>query len=153
MKLRPADSEDSNDIWEWRNDPTTRAMSRIATVTSWESHCTWFAAAQKNENKVIYIGTEGETDAKIGMVRFDIDPANNVAETSINLNPAMRGKSLSQPFLALAAEKFSHYFNGDLVAEIRSENSTSIRIFENVGFVEHAEEQGMKKFRKPSRAR
>lgn len=150
LKLRIAGPEDSSDIWEWRNDPKTRSMFRNSATVPWASHSSWYASALMDKRKSIFVGIESESGLKIGVVRFDRESIGDVAEISINLNPAMRGKGFSEPLLSLAIAKFLQNSDCVLLAEVKAENTASAQIFEKVGFNEYAEEHGMKKFRKSS---
>ena len=94
MKLRRANPTDTVDIWNWRNDSHTRAMSRASDIVSWENHCEWFARALEDKSVILYIVTEKKLCTKLGVVRFDIKSAKYIAEVSINLNPEMRGRGL-----------------------------------------------------------
>ncbi len=49
------ESTDSELIWQWRNDPTTRLMSRRTQRFSWKEHKEWYAQTIKNSNKHILL--------------------------------------------------------------------------------------------------
>jgi L-amino acid N-acyltransferase YncA len=138
MLVRPATKGDSRDLWEWRNDPLTRAMSVNTALVSWEAHQAWYADILNDEQHVVLIGEMA--DAKLGMCRFDI--VGPKAEVSINLNPSMRGRGLSVPFLKLAVDFFADTHRRPLVATIRTCNTASIRCFEDSGFVQIGREEG-----------
>ncbi len=148
MKLRTATDADSQDIWEWKNDPLTREMSRDPTPVPRDAHDRWFAAVQQDENRVIFVAVDTQTGEKIGMVRFDADPASGTAETSINLNPAMRGRGLATPLLRHAVDHYAQASDSVLRAEVKSANTASIRVFGNAGFEECCEDRGIKTFRR-----
>jgi len=124
---------DAHDIWMWRNDIQTRAMSINVDEVSWDSHRTWFLNTLTNHNRSLLIGSLDE--AKIGICRFDIDSGSNTAEVSININPAMRGKKLSHALLTAAIQAFWHTQKINLVATIKKQNTASIQCFIQSGFV------------------
>lgn len=125
MICRPATSDDARDVWIWRNDPLTRAMSRSTDAVTWEGHAVWFENALANPEITLLIGeVEGE---KVGMVRFDHGPE---TEVSINVNPACRGRGYG---LALLRQGVA-LAGGEVFAEIRDENLASRRMFERAGF-------------------
>ena len=64
---------------------------------------------------------------KIGVVRFNIK--RKFALVSINLNPSMRGKSLSYILLSGAIKKFFKFKKIKLIAEIKKNNLASIKCF------------------------
>jgi len=128
----PATLEDSRPLFEWRNDPITREMFFDQNKISWEDHQKWFSSTLKNSNRLIVIGTV--ENKKIGMVRFDIDSENNKnAAISLNINPNHRGQKLA-PQLLLASEKHTPKQVTTLIAEIKSENTASIKSFQKAEF-------------------
>ena len=110
VTIARATHEDSLDIWRWRNDARTRAMSVSTAELDLPSHTAWFEDSIENSNRYLYVGTwRGE---KIGVCRFDLDPDRHVANVSINLNPQMRGQSLSWPLLSAAIAAFRRASHG-----------------------------------------
>jgi RimJ/RimL family protein N-acetyltransferase len=125
MRLRPATEADALDVWAWRNDPLTRAMSRNQDVVEKADHLAWFTRALADPNRTLLIGeVEGE---KVGMVRFD---HGDETEVSINVNPAHRSRGYGYSLLSEAVKRA----DGDVWAEIKAENAASRRLFERVGF-------------------
>ena len=136
IRLRRADprsdSADSRAVWEWRNDPATRAMSRNSEVISWEAHSAWYERVAVAPDRVLLIA-EFECEA-IGMVRFDMHVA-DAAEISINLAPAARGRRLARPLIEAAKDYgFAVLDLQRIDAAIKPENAVSMRVFEAAGF-------------------
>lgn len=125
MKLRQATLGDSLDLWRWRNDPVTRAMSRNSEAVELASHEAWFRRALEGPEISLFIGETEE--GAVGMVRFDHGAE---TEVSINLNPAFRGRGLSHALLAAGLAEAA----GVVFAEIKDENAASRRLFEQAGF-------------------
>lgn len=134
ISVRGADEADSKSIWEWRNDPHTRKNSVEQNEVSWESHCQWYAQSLEAENRRIFVGIDEDTDTAIGMVRFDINATEFTAATSINLNPDWRGKGISAQLLRLAIGEIQREQTLVLTAEIKPDNTPSIKCFERCGF-------------------
>ena len=133
ITYRLATNEDSSDLFNWRNDPVTREMSRNTDSIPWESHEKWYEKALADFRKKILIAENSE--GKIGMVRFDYQDIPNSAEININLNPAFRGRGLAQPILnGACAHGFSRLGLIRIYAEIKTTNIPSIKIFERAGF-------------------
>lgn len=122
------DSSDSKMIWEWRNDPLTRQMSRNQDFIPWESHKEWY----KNSKNALLIAMH--ESQPIGVMRFDsIDPT--TAEININLAPTQRGHGLgTQVLLAASRHAFLHMSLNEIVAQIKAENAASKKAFEAAGF-------------------
>lgn len=128
-----ATAHDSKDIWLWRNDAETRAMSLSSDEISWEAHSRWFGQSLADRNRFIFIGIDAASE-KIGMSRFDVDPKALTANVSINLNPLMRGRKLSSILLGKSIETFWSLKALPLTATVRKTNIASIKCFEKCGF-------------------
>ncbi|OXE36593.1 MAG: GNAT family N-acetyltransferase [Phenylobacterium zucineum] len=137
IRVRPARPSDSRDLWLWRNDPLTRAMSKQSEEVSWEGHETWLERTLADPAKALFIG---EIDGQsIGMCRFDLDRDKGQCEVSINLNPTRRGQGLATGLLAAglgACEPERHLV---FVAQIRHTNMASRKCFAKNGFMLEAE--------------
>lgn len=137
MILRDATDTDAMDVWAWRQDPLTRAMSRTTDEVRLESHLDWFAKALIDPNRTLLIG---EADgAKVGMVRFD---HGGQTEVSINVNPAYRSRGYGHALLSQAVQRV----NGDIWAEIKDDNLASRRLFERLGFELHSRRGGLGRY-------
>lgn len=141
MIMRKATSNDALDVWFWRNDPVTRAMSRVQEEVPRESHLSWFSGAVEDPLRTILIGeVNGE---KVGMVRFDYETA---TEISININPKFRSSGHGYALLTEALKSVP----GEVWAEIKDENLASQRLFERAGFQFHDTSEGLRRYLRPS---
>jgi RimJ/RimL family protein N-acetyltransferase len=134
LTVSRATQADSADLFAWRNDPQTRAVSLNTDEVAWPDHERWFAASLANPRRVIYLARDGAQS--IGMIRFDIDERGERAEVSINLNPDARGKGYGTRTLMAGLEQFA-VDRPDLrgtTAQIRSTNAPSIAIFTKAGY-------------------
>jgi len=141
---RNPESDESRLIWEWRNDPVTRQMSRQTGLINWEEHTKWVQEIANSEKNALFILMSGQVP--LCMIRFS-EMDGSRAEISINFNPVFRGKKLSKQMLIEAC----HYgFNTlslqQLYAEIKPENSVSIKIFEGAGFIFQGERAGLRTY-------
>lgn len=83
VEIRRANEQDSKNLFEWRNHPAIRAVSRNDSLIAWEDHHRWFASVMANPDRVLLIGSID--DQPIGVVRFDKEC--DEAEISIYLVP------------------------------------------------------------------
>lgn len=143
MIVHPASPEDSIDIWTWRNNKKTQDMFLNQNAVSWNSHKDWFEKSLLNPDRYMYIGYT-EKKEKIGICRFDKNLTKNTAEVSINLNPTMRNKKLSHPFLGACIVIFFYHNKIPLTAKIKNENIASINCFEKSGFILQREDETFK---------
>jgi RimJ/RimL family protein N-acetyltransferase len=152
--VRRAVPADARDIWLWRNDAGTRAMSVSPDEVAWDAHAEWFSASLTDRNRSLYVGLLGDAGRKVGVCRFDLAPGKALAEASINLNPAMRGLNLSHRLLATGIRLFLADRAVDLWATVKTQNTASIRCFEGCGFILQGEagEYGYYRLASPSEA-
>jgi RimJ/RimL family protein N-acetyltransferase len=137
VSLRPANLDDTQALFEWRNDPMTQAMSLNTDELDFATHERWFNGALKRKNCLILIAHVNINEPAVGMIRFDIDSNHCLATISLNLSSQSRGRGLAVRCLKQAIEVFRHrYENCELVlAQIKSNNIGSIKSFERAGFV------------------
>jgi RimJ/RimL family protein N-acetyltransferase len=145
MKIRLAESEDAADILAWRNDPVSCAMFIAGSPVDADQHNWWIHESLNNPLRSMFIGLEG--GEKVGICRFDFDAQADIAEVSINLNPQMRGRRLSAPFLRESIALFRERRLCALAARIRKENIPSIRCFTECGFVFQRSEENFNYYR------
>ena len=119
MRIQKITKKDSLDIWIWRNDKKSIFYSKNKKKITLESHKKWFEKSLNNRKIKFYIGylIKKNKKKKIGVVRFNIKK--KYALVYINLNPVMRGKSLSYILLAVGIKKFFKYKKIKLIAEIK----------------------------------
>ncbi|MEI6002942.1 GNAT family N-acetyltransferase [Paraburkholderia bengalensis] len=131
---RPANESDCEAVFEWENDVATRAMSANTALFSFQSHVAWFCASLQNPDRFLYVALhEG---VRGGLVRFDRRDR-GLAEASLILNPALRGKGFGATILRGGLESFLHDHADiqSLIATIRTTNTASMKCFVACGFV------------------
>lgn len=133
IKIDQATPNDSNDIFNWRNDTQTRLMSRSQEQVELDAHEKWLKDILNAPNKYLFIGST--SDLKVGICRFEINFDGTAAEVSINLNPQARGMGLSHHLLAAAIKEFRSNSRINLTATIKPANLASIKCFSRCGFV------------------
>jgi RimJ/RimL family protein N-acetyltransferase len=129
MIIKKIANKDSVDIWLWRNDKKSIFFSKNKKKITLEAHNKWFKKNLNNRKIKLYIGSINKNNQKkkVGVVRFDIK--SKYALVSINLNPVMRGKSLSYILLMAGIKKFLKFKKIKLIAEIKKNNVASIKCF------------------------
>lgn len=137
LHIRPADLCDARDVWAWRNDAATRSASRETAPVPWPDHEAWFGRALAEPTKTLLIGLDPETREKIGLVRFDLLESGERL-VGINIAPERRGLGWGRRLLAEALQRHP----GALVAEVRTDNTASVRLFEKLGFRRRSEADG-----------
>jgi RimJ/RimL family protein N-acetyltransferase len=134
LRFRPAEKQDSYQIWQWRNDPLTREMSRNGELIEWAQHTKWFETVLKDNERHLWIVSSGDED--VAVLRFDEMSADQY-EISINVNPAYRGQGMGASIIEMGCRKFLASIdavNASVLAVVQQANVASLRSFEKAGF-------------------
>jgi len=134
LRLRCAGHEDGRLVFDWRNDPITRAASHDVLPISWPVHELWWKASLGRADRVLLLG-EDAWGRPVGLVRFDAREGRWIV--SVQVAPERRGQGWGRELLAAGvarmADKRGAY---RFTAEIKPDNTASQRIFEACGFVQ-----------------
>lgn len=133
--LRKVIKEDCQLIWEWANDPETRAKSFSPESIAWEDHKEWWRSKINDPDCYIYIGTDVK-GYPVGQIRFDCKCEGKEAEVDVHVAPKKRKRGFGTHLIKVGAEKlFADTDVKEVHALIHSKNVPSIRAFEKAGFV------------------
>lgn len=143
LRLRPAALEDAKRLFDWRDDPLTRAMSLTRDEVVWEDHLVWLERSLARTDRLLLIGEATRTDEAIGVVRFDA-AADGFQEVGVTVAPAFRGRGWSRKLLSAGLE---HIGPGRFRARVRSENGPSRSLFQGLGFRPVGEADGVIEYR------
>ena len=158
LTARPAGMDDARRLWEWRNDPVTRASSRSSAEVSWEDHLSWLAASLARSDRVLLVAEDPA--GPVGTVRWD-RRGEREWEVSITAAPERRGQSLGRPLLRAGEVALSEVLplgdassNGPEVtaylAVVHVDNAASVRLFESSAYLPDLppDSRGYTRFRK-----
>ncbi|MDQ3139126.1 MAG: UDP-2,4-diacetamido-2,4,6-trideoxy-beta-L-altropyranose hydrolase [Pseudomonadota bacterium] len=150
LVFRKAETDDSEMVWLWRNDPEARAASQTQLPVPWPAHQAWYDRALVSPDRLLLVA---EAEGKpVGVVRFDKQP-DDAFEISINVRPDARGRGAGTAILAGACRAFLESVGpARLDATIHENNPGSQRIFRGLGF-KPDEELGESGFRRYVRAK
>lgn len=132
IEIRVARQDDSEKLFEWRNHPTIRAVSRKPEVINWEDHQKWFASVLASSDRLLLIGQrEGLT---VGVVRFDIQ--GDEASISIYLVPDIKQPGQGRELLQSAEYWFAANRPkvNKISAYVLGGNERSQRLFLGAGY-------------------
>lgn len=132
IEIRRARLDDSEKLFEWRNHPSIREVSRNANLIDWHDHQRWLASVLTDTQKMLLIGQRLETP--VGVVRFDMQ--NDEVEVSIYLiqDAALSGSGQS---LLKSAEQWlaaNHPEIRKIRAHVLGGNVRSQRLFSGAGY-------------------
>jgi RimJ/RimL family protein N-acetyltransferase len=128
MILRPATLDDAQFLFELRNEDSNRSMFKDTSKVEWGNHIAWLLEKISCSDFFIYIALD-ENENKLG--QFRIDPK---GEVSVSLAERFKGKGLGWQIIKLGSEEFKKSSSKELVAEIKSENKSSLKAFEKAGY-------------------
>lgn len=132
--VRPATADDADLLLAWRNDPTTRAVSRQQDAVDRPAHVAWLEASLRRPDRHLLVG---RTDGRpVGTVRWD-DRGDGEWEVSITVAPEARGRRVAPSLLAAAelwlASRYGSALRGYL-AVLHEGNTASRRLFVGAGY-------------------
>jgi RimJ/RimL family protein N-acetyltransferase len=135
LRLRPVREDDCRQVWEWSNDKAMRENSFHSKLISWEEHCRWFAHHVHSEDSWLYI-CENCHGTPVGMVRFHrLEQEPEACDLSIVVDPLRRGEGIGSEILLMGQQAL--LASSDIrrvYAWVLDQNTTSQRLFENVGY-------------------
>jgi len=126
LTIRPATEDDAHRLFEWANDPGTRANSFNGDPIQWDTHTAWLAAILNDPQRSLYI-LEAPTPA--GVVRLDRGATG--VEVSITIAPDRRGEGLAKAALKAICVPLTV----PQLAWIKPRSEASRRAFVGAGFV------------------
>jgi len=135
VELRAASLDDARNLFEWRNHPSVRAVSRSSEAIDWDTHRNWFTSVLNTPHRALLIGERG--GSAVGVVRFDMQGAE--AEISIYLVPGVHPPGEGRALLQ-SAERWliaNRPEVGRILAQVLAGNERSERLFLGAGY--HAE--------------
>ena len=134
--LHSVTQADCDLLWEWANDPATRANSFDSAPIPWEQHKEWCHAKLQDPRCSFWIA-ENADFGKIGVVRFDRHDSE--ATISVALAPHARGRGYGKKLISSACDRVFASSEVNLVrALIKPANKASVRAFESAGFRQDA---------------
>lgn len=133
IEMRVACQADSENLFQWRNHPSIRAVSRNPAEIAWQDHQRWLDAVLNDGRRILLIGHLSGVPA--GVVRFDMDE-DGEAEVSIYVVPEMLSRGLGAELLRSAEDWLAANVRGYLRirAHVLGENIRSQRLFSDAGY-------------------
>lgn len=133
FSLRQATADDCETIFQWANDPQTRAASFHGESIAWPEHCHWFSTVLADPDHIFFlaVGTDG---SPLGQVRFAMKGGQE-ATISVGLGRDVRGAGIGSLLIRRACDQ-AMPARGLLRirAMIKPENVPSLRAFAKAGF-------------------
>jgi UDP-2,4-diacetamido-2,4,6-trideoxy-beta-L-altropyranose hydrolase len=132
LYLRRASMNDAKLLFDWRNHPAVRAVSRDQKVMNLSDHLSWFEHALSDSSRLMYVAEIG--GLVVGSIRFDQHSADTY-EVSLYTNPALVGLGLGQRMLDVGTRELTERTQAKhIVAEVLPGNESSGRLFTACGY-------------------
>ena len=129
IRLQPTKFNDSEALFKWQQDPSTRKLFRNPKIPIRKEHDKWFALKQEDPNCIMLSILKNKKIS--GIIRLDKTNKNNEYEVSIVIAPEMQGQGIGKEALTICNDLFK---NHNHIAEIHPDNNASKTIFLNSGF-------------------
>lgn len=132
IDIRTARPDDSESLFQWRNHPCVREVSRNPGIIGWQDHHRWFTSILTDPQKIMLIGQRKEIP--VGVVRFDMQ--GNEAEVSIYLVQDSLSSGMGQNLLKSAEQwlALNHPEISNICAHVMRGNVRSQRLFSGSGY-------------------
>jgi RimJ/RimL family protein N-acetyltransferase len=152
--LRPAVPGDRDRLLAWRNDSVTRQFSFSTAPVSEATHDRWLEQSLSRPDRRLMIAEQAGTP--VGQLRLDrLGDREPRAEVSITIAPEHRGRGLGSRVLLAADAVAGDWGVERLIAQVKTSNAPSRRIFEAAGYAGDAEGEALslhKQLRRPTSA-
>lgn len=135
VTLRPATADDAQRLFDWRNDPDTRANSGNTREIDWAGHVAWLNHALADPARRVFIAEAG--GRAVGTVRAD--RRDDIWDLSWTVAPEARGRGFGRTMVRALIGRLS----GTVRARVRRDNGPSRRIAEAAGMVQERDDAEM----------
>jgi UDP-2,4-diacetamido-2,4,6-trideoxy-beta-L-altropyranose hydrolase len=136
LQLRPVTAADSEQLFEWANEPAVRQHSFNPNPISRAEHEQWFQNRLADPSVLLLIAEDTATHQAVGLIRFAVE--NTEATLSYLLGANYRGQGLAAGLLTAGTRQLLQQFPAlrHVVGHVQTTNLASIRSFERAGFQE-----------------
>ena len=139
IAVRPASPGDGEFVWECRNDPAARAVSRSVEPIPLADHLAWFTARlERSETRFLIVEAAGEPAGYVRFERGDVE-----TEISIALAPKARGRGVGSQAIRAAPEAEAEQHTAPIAAYVKEDNTASLAAFRRAGFDDDTVSEGL----------
>lgn len=135
IKVRLAQPNDAQRIWEIRNEPAALVVAASQDIIPLAQHVAWFNNKYFMDKGHVCFVAEADNNI-VGYSRFDLHE--NKYLNSIAIASSMHGKGIGTLLLKQSIEQLQSSL--PIHAEVRKFNTASIKMFERVGFKKISED-------------
>jgi RimJ/RimL family protein N-acetyltransferase len=151
IRLRPASPQDSASLFRWRNDIDAIAHSLSGRAVTEAEHVAWLSRSLASPDEIVLIGEapSGDGFVAIGVCRLSTREAGGYL-VGINIDAEYRGHGVGRRLLDLTINHLIGRSCGpvSLIAEVKTQNEASKRLFAGAGFLVDSEDREVIVFQK-----
>lgn len=156
FSVRPIAAHETRDIFNWRNDDATLALTCHADPVSWTHHQRWFNDALnsvKNDTSLCVLNNTAQE--KLALVRFGLSDDGQRAEIALEIQPDKGEVSELAVMTTVLSDFWQRHPDCETIdARVNASDALAITLFELAGFVcLGAETGGVVHFVMPAPAR
>ena len=123
--LRPASTEDIEQVYYWQCQPETRKYALTSEKPTWDTHKVWMQKKLESVQNYFYIIQAGDTKESVGVIRLDrIKNAEYLL--SIFISPEYFGQGIAKSALSFVDDIHQHV---TLHATVMENNAASQQLF------------------------
>jgi len=136
LTLRPVTAADSEQLFQWTNEPAVRQYSFNPNPVTRAEHEQWLQSRLSDPNAFLVIAEDSAKHQPAGLIRFSI--AGPEATLSYQLDAAYRGQKLAPGLLVNGTQLLLEQFPAvcRVLGHVQTVNLGSIKAFERAGFQE-----------------
>lgn len=133
ISLRKAVASDAEQVFNWRNAPTTRVQMLNSAPIAFDVHVDWFTSSLLRADRCMFIAERA--GCPIGFIRFD--RLEGCSDISVFMEPALAGAGLGRTIIRTACRavrKETGFEQVPIVARVKCQNMASLGAFRAAGF-------------------
>ena len=139
--MKTAGINDLMDLFELANDPLVRQNSFSLDPILLDTHTLWLKNVLEDKNALLYT-FRSPSNSLVSQIRFNKTDKKSIISISISKN--FRAKGLGKNMISLACQTYSQTHAGTIIeAQIKEENISSAKSFEQAGFILQKKENGV----------
>jgi UDP-2,4-diacetamido-2,4,6-trideoxy-beta-L-altropyranose hydrolase len=127
-------ADDERLLFDWANDPLTRAQAFNTDDIPLDTHRAWLETRLANPDCYLLYIIENHAEVAVGQVRFELNE-NHDWVIDYALAPDLRGQGLGRKLLCAGLTKLDGQYPGcAVIGHVKQVNLPSQAIFESLGF-------------------
>lgn len=135
--IRPVIASEKRDIFNWRNDDATLALTCHADPVNWTYHQRWFGDCLNSlKSDLLLCVRNSDEQEKIALVRFEMSADQSRAEIALEIQSGTSERSELAIMKLVLADFFARRKECEAIdARVNAADAAAVTLFELAGFV------------------